>query len=63
MINVTSGENSVKIKLIMIYFENYHNQCKLIYFSKSSLKLYLKKLEVNTNYFNYGHFVPIYSCK
>ena len=60
MINVTSGENNVKIKLIMIYFENYHNQCKLIYFSKSSLKLYLKKLEVNTNY---GQRVPLNSCK
>jgi len=32
MINVTSGENNVKIKLIMIYLENYHNQCQLIYF-------------------------------
>jgi len=30
MINVTSGGNNVKINLIMIYFENYHNQCKLI---------------------------------
>ena len=63
MINVTSGGNNVKIELIMIYFENYHNQCKLIYFSKSSLKLYLKKLEVNTNYFNYGQRVPLNSCK
>ena len=61
--NVTSGGNNVNIKLIMIYFENYHNQCKLIYFSKSSLKLYLKKLEVNANYFNYGQLVPLNSCK
>jgi len=30
MINVTSGGNNVKISLIMIYFDNFHNQSKSI---------------------------------
>ena len=30
MINVTKGGINVNISMIMIYIENYHNQCKLI---------------------------------
>ena len=55
---MTSGVNNVKIMMIMVYLDNYHNQCKLIYFSKNSLKLYLHKLEINTNYLNYRPLAP-----
>ena len=30
MINVTSGENNVKINMFMTYLDDCHNQCKLI---------------------------------
>ena len=52
------GKIMLRLNWLWFTLENYHNQCKLIYFSKSSLKLYLKKLEVNTNYSNYGLGVP-----